>query len=984
MGVTRSKLRSKERRPEPEAIPGPSFPIVGVGASAGGLEAVTQLLRSVPGGAKMAFVLVHHLDPEQPSGLASILSRATRMKVVEAKHGVRVERDHVYVIPPNKTLGISKGTLRLSPRRTAAEPHAPVNYFFRALAEDQGGRAIGIVLSGTGDDGAQGLEAIKAADGVTFAQTEESAKHSGMPASAGGSADFILSPEEIGAELVRIGKHPRAMHSHAAHAAELPPQDADEFKDICTLLRTHAGIDFSQYKPNTLNRRITRRMVLQKADTVPHYVARLRQNPGELDALMQDILISVTGFFRDPKVFDILKRKIFPRILKHKEGDEAIRVWVPGCSTGEEVFSLAIVLVEFMEAHEKKCPLQLFGTDVNETILNRARSAKYPEAIKADVSPERLRRFFTKADGGHRINKAIRDLCIFARQNLAVDAPFSKVDLVSCRNVLIYFGAPMQKRVIPILHYALNPHGFLLLGSAESVGSFADLFELAEPKHRIYAKRTAATRTIAGLPPFITGAGSGEIPRQAAMQRNGEAVLGEVRRQADAIVLCEFAPDGVVVNSRMDILQFRGRTGSFLEHGPGAANLNLLQMARQGLAMELRPLIAKAAKLKRTVRREGVQVRDNGHLLSLDVRVIPFQAPPSDERFFLVLFEEKSAASVPASGKGKTANRSVAQREVAQWREELSATKQSLHILMEEHDAANEELRAANEEALSINEELQSTNEELETSKEEMQSTNEELTTLNEELQNRNLELQEVSDDLLNLFNSVDFSIVMLDRDLRIRRFTPKAQTVLKLIPGDVGRPITDLKFSLDLPDLQASIVRVLDSLNVEERETQDRGGRWFHLRIRPYRTSDDRIDGVVLTLVDIDPMKRSLLEAERAQRFAEAIVATAREPLLVLDGTLHVKMANRSFYEFFKVNPADTEDRFIYELGKGQWDIPELRELLEKILPAHTVLADFRFEAKFPIVGRRTMLLNAARLATPENDTDWILLAMQDVSGGK
>ncbi|MEO6787439.1 MAG: CheR family methyltransferase, partial [Chthoniobacteraceae bacterium] len=547
----------------------------------------------------------------------------------------------------------------------------------------------------------------------------------------GGSADFILSPEEIAAELVRIGRHPRAMHAHAGETAELPPADAGGFKDICTLLRTHAGIDFSHYKPNTLSRRISRRMVLQKAESLPRYVSVLRQNPGELDALLQDILISVTGFFRDPKAFEILKRKIFPRILKHKSGDESLRVWVPGCSTGEEVYSLAIMLMEFMAANERKCPIQIFGTDVNDTILNRARGATYPESIKENVSAERLRRFFTKADGGWRINKSVRDLCVFARQNVAADAPFSKVDLISCRNVLIYFGAPMQKRVIPIFHYALNPHGFLLLGTAESVGGFADLFELVDAKQRIYAKRTVAGRMLAGLPPFIAGIAGREIQRQPIPHRNGDPVLGEVRKKADAIVLGEFAPDGVVVNSRMDILQFRGQTGSFLEHGPGAANLNLLQMARQGLAVELRPLIARAARLRRAVSLDGVQVRDDGRMLSLNVRVIPFDIPPSDERFFLVLFEEKSAAVVAAAGKGRGAKRTVAQRETSQLREELATTKQSLHILMEEQDAAGEELRAANEEALSSNEELQSTNEELVTAKEELQSVNEELTTLN-------------------------------------------------------------------------------------------------------------------------------------------------------------------------------------------------------------------------------------------------------------
>ena len=961
-----------------------SFPIVGVGASAGGLEAVTQLLRTLPGDARMAIVLVQHLAPGQPSALVSLLSRITKMSIAEAKNGMRVERGHVYVIPPNKVMRIANGILKLLPRATAAEPHAPVNFFFRALAEDQKERAVGIILSGTGDDGSLGLEAIKGADGITFAQTEKSAKHTGMPVSASGAADFILPPEGIAAELLRIASHPRRLLVRAGDAAEPMPTDGSEFKQIFALLRVHAGIDFSNYKPNTLSRRINRRMVLLKMDRLASYIARLRESPGELDALFQDILISVTGFFRDPKVFETLKKKIFPRIVKHKSAEEAVRVWVPGCSSGEEVFSLAMALVEFMDKAGRKCPIQLFGTDVNETVLNRARNAIYPESIKADITPERLRRFFTRTDGGYRISKAIRDVCVFARQNVVTDPPFSKVDLISCRNVLIYFGTPMQKKVIPIFHYALNPHGFLLLGTAESVGGFADLFELVDAKQRIYAKRAVSERLATRMEPFATAVGSREMRPPASIRRSSENVLGEVRKQADALVLSEFAPGGVVVNSRMDILQFRGRTEPFLMHGPGAASLNLLQMARQGLAMELRPLIARAAKQNRTASREGVQMRENERVLSLNVRVLPFQVPPSEERFFLVLFEEKSSAVVAALPKGKAGHRTVAQRELAQLREELSVTKQSLHTLMEEHEASDEELRAANEEALSGNEELQSTNEELETAKEELQSTNEELTTLNEELHNRNLELQEVSDDLLNLFSSVDFSVVMLDKELRIRRFTPHAQKVLSLIPGDVGRPVTDLKFSLDLPELHESIARVLETLNVEEREIQDREGHWYALRIRPYRTTDKRINGVVVTLLNIDALKHSLAASECARLLAESIVATVREPLLVLDGELHVQMANRSFYDLFRVKPEDTEGRFIYKLGKGQWDIPELRELLEKILPAHTTLENFPFEAKFPGVGKKTLLLNARRLATAESHADWILLAMLDATARK
>lgn len=954
-----------------------AFPIVGIGASAGGLEAVSQLLQSVPPDCGMGFVLVQHLDPAHPSALVSILSRVTKMIVKEAAHGMKVQPDTVFVIPPGKTLGISKRTLKLHPRRKSPPPNAPVNHFFTALAEDQGALAVGVILSGTGDDGTVGLEAIKARDGITFAQAQGSAKHPSMPAHASGAADFILVPEEIAAELVRIGRHPIAID--AGGTAMVRPE-ADGFRQICAQFRSRAGIDFSQYKTPTLSRRISRRMLLQKKESLPQYCDFLRNNPEELDALMQDILISVTGFFRDPKAFEVMRKKILSRILRHKSEGESIRVWVPGCSTGEEVYSLAIMLVEFMDGADKKCPIQLFGTDVNDTVLNKARNAVYGEAIKTEVSPERLRRFFAKTEGGYRIGKQVRDLCVFARQNVATDAPFSKVDIISCRNVLIYFGAPMQRRVIPVFHYALNPHGFLFLGTAESVGAFAELFELIDGKHRIYAKRAALPGLdTAGLQPFATGPRRDDFQKDAMPGPSESSVLGEVRKKADAIVLGEFAPEGVIVNSRMDILQFRGRTGVFLEHGPGLANLNLLQMARGGLAVELRALTAKAAKLKRAVSRDGVPMRMDGRSIVINVRVIPFDVPPSDERFFLVLFEQISNSAGGPAPKGHAGHKVAAQREVTQLRQEMAAAKQSLHLLMEEQDVASEELRAANEEALSSNEELQSTNEELETAKEELQSTNEELTTLNEELQNRNVELQEVGDDLLNLFNSVDIAIVILDRDLRIRRFTPRAQSILNIIPGDVGRPVTDLKFSIEIPNLPGSIVEVLDSLNVFSGEVQDPKGCWFQIRIRPYRTSDSRIDGVVMTLQDIDNLKRVLADAEASRRFAEAIVATIREPLVVLDGAFRVKTANRSFYQAFHVNPAEIETKSIFELGNGGWDTPVFRRLLHEVQSEKVKVDDYVVEGTFPSIGRRRLLVNAMRLFMPDDANEWILLAIHD-----
>jgi two-component system CheB/CheR fusion protein len=979
-GSKRTKSASvKVRRQHPE-----SFPVVGIGASAGGLEAVTLLLEDLPQPTGMAFVLVQHLDPLHDSALSILLSRVTAMLVREARDGMVVEPEHVYVIPPNKAMFIEQRVLHLLPRSKGGEIHAPVDYFFRSLAADRGTQAIGIVLSGTGKDGTVGLEEIKAAGGITFVQNEATAKYGGMPSSAGasGSADYILPPGEIAAELTRIGHHPHLIPARAVETAAVAPADGEDFKLICTLLRNHSGVDFSHYKPATLRRRISRRMVLQKLETLREYAVFLRSSPLEVEALFQDILICVTSFFRDAKMFEVLKKKIFPKILKNRLPDTPIRLWSAGCSTGEEAYSMVIALVEFLEKEGVRCPIQLFGTDINETVLQRARTGVYPERIKDDVSPERLRRFFTKAADGYRIIKSIRDSCMFARQNLFEDPPFSHVDLITCRNVLIYFDAALQKKVMPVFHYALNPTGFLVLGTAESVGGFAELFGIADTKYRIYEKKISTTRHV-GVPARFAVSferKAGELP--AVPRSRVEPMLGDIRKQADAIVLSQFAPTGVVINSSMEILQFRGRTGPYLENASGEASLNLLRMARQGLAAELRPLIAKAAKQKRSTGKDGIQIRHEGRMLSVNLKVIPLLMSNFTESFYLVIFEEKDSNVLPVSLKSPPLRSIAVQRELEQVREELASTKLSLQHIIEEQDASNEELRAANEEILSSNEELQSTNEEMETATEELQSSNEELVTLNDELQSRNTELQQLSDDLVNLFGSVDIPIIMLSDDLRIRRFNPRAVKVLNLIEGDIGRPISDFKLKLILPNLQELITAVLESLTVKEQEVQDMEGRWYALRIRPYKTADNRINGVVITLQDIDAVKHTLEAVEGARNFAEAIVATVREPLLILDAALRVRTANQSFYTCFRTGREQTEGKLIHELGAGAWAGPALRELLEKVLPEKSIFHDFRMEISLPRVKKKVMLLNARRLTPSAGHPPMILLAMEEVTG--
>jgi two-component system CheB/CheR fusion protein len=962
-----------------QPVNGP-FAVVGVGASAGGLEAFSQLLSALPDNTGMAFVLVQHLDPKHESKLSDLLAKATRMPLVEATHGLAVRPDHVYIIPPNTTLTIAQGVLQLTPRGEARGPHLAIDQFFKSLAEDRQTGAIGVILSGTGTDGTLGLEEIKAAGGITFAQDEQSAKYAGMPQSAirSGCVDLILSCEEIARELARIAQHPYVTPAQTEEHTRQAAPDEDHFKKILVLLRSSFGVDFSAYRDTTIKRRMMRRMVLHTHNNLVAYARHLKEDRAELDALYQDILINVTGFFREPETFEALKQSVFPEILDGKSANTPIRVWAPGCSTGQEAYSLAMVLLEFLEDKAVKPAIQIFATDLGDTIsLQKAREGIYPENIEAEVSPERLRRFFTKEDSKYRVSKAIRDLCVFARQNVAADPPFSRVDLISCRNLLIYLAPSLQKRVIPTFHYALNPVGFLALGAAETVGSFTDLFRVVDQKHRIYAKKATAARQ---YPHFSSeryqvaaGAGRGPAPTDTSP--------ADWQREADRIALGWYAPPGVLVNEDFDVLQYRGDTGPYLAPAPGEPSHNLLKMARRGLFMELRGALTECRQKSAAVRRQGVRVRGEGLDREIDLHVLPVKLPHAGNHCFLILFEETvRRASVPQEAAPEPV-KDADGSEAALLRQELAATREYLQSVIEQQDAANEELKSANEEILSGNEELQSTNEELETAKEELQSMNEELTTVNEQLQNRNQELSKLGDALTNLQASANVPMVDLGIDLCIRRFTPAAAKLLNLLPGDVGRPIGNLKLAFEAPDLETLITEVIDTVQVKEREARDRDGRWYALRVHPYRTGDNRIDGAVAVFVDIDEIKSAQEKIREARDYAEAIVETVRDPLLVLDKELRVVSANQAFYRSFQARPAEAEGRFIYELGNRQWDIPELRHLLEEILPRRKMFQDFEVSRDFERIGRKVMLLNGRRFVGNGKETELILLAIEDIT---
>jgi two-component system, chemotaxis family, CheB/CheR fusion protein len=970
--------RPRITRPRPQSK---SVPVVGVGASAGGLEAFQQLLNHLPTTTGMAFVLVQHLAPRHESMLTELLSRSTKIPVQEVKDGMKVAPDHIYVIPPNSNMVISDGVLHLMPRRETDLQHMPIDCFLTSLAEDRKGQAIGVILSGTASDGTLGLKAIKAEGGIAFAQDEKTAKYDSMPRSAiaAGCVDFILPPEGIAKELARIGRHPYLIQTMAAEADETLAAGEDEINQILALVRGATGDDFTWYKQNTIKRRIKRRMVLQKMDKLAQYLRYLRGNSQELQELYLDFLINVTGFFRDRGVYQVLKKKVLPVLLKNRAADSPLRFWVPGCSTGEEAYSIAICALEFLGDAKSNIPVQIFGTDISERAIEKARAGNYPESITADVSPERLRRFFAPAPGGYRIAKSIRDMCIFARHNLLQDPPFSRMDVISCRNLLIYLEAAAQKKIIPTFGYALRTPGFLILGPSENLSGFSELFGSVDKKFKVFAR----------IPSSFVHVRRDWIPKLAwdkalPVKRGAKATPAfDVQKEVEHLLSTEYGPPGVVVTGDLGIIQFIGRMGSFLEPVAGQASLNLAKLTQGSLSLDIRSIIHAAKKQDAPVIREGVRIRSNGRYRTITLEVAPIKGASARESYFLVLFREEAADGQrkPALMEAKGARHKTEEAENRRLSKELEYTRAHVQSIMEEQEASNEALRSANEEIQSSNEELQSTNEEMETAKEELQSSNEELTTLNEELQNRNTELSTLNNDLNNLVNSTNLPVVMLSRDLRVRRYTPMAEKVLNLIPSDLGRPITDLKPNIDIPNLESLVSESVDTMSLKEVEVQDRYGHWYSLRIRPYKTAENVIEGTVLTLMDIDALK---IEVKELHLYAEAIVETLRQPLIVVDGNLRVVTTNAAFYETFKASKEKTEGRFIYSLGDGEWNIPALRELLERVLPAQTAFEGFEVKHKFPDIGERTMLLNGRQVRTRKGGAPLILLAIEDITERK
>jgi two-component system CheB/CheR fusion protein len=847
-----------------------SFPIVGIGASAGGLEALEQFLKQVPKECGLGFVVVQHLDPTHKGILVELLQRNTNMEVVQIKDRIKIEPNHVYVIPPNKDLSILHGVLHLLEPAAPRGLRLPIDFFFRSLADDQHEHSIGVILSGMGSDGTLGLRAIKEKAGAVFVQTPASAKFDSMPRMAidAGLADVVAPAEELASKIIAYLKHVPLITKTEQGIAE---KDQSDLEKIIILLRGQSGQDFSLYKKSTISRRVERRMGLHQIAKVSDYVRYLRENPKESELLFKELLIGVTNFFRDPAVWRQLKDKVIPQFLANQPQGGVLRAWTVGCSTGEEAYSLAIVFKEALEEVKsaKNLSLKIFATDLDKDAIAKARAGVYPANISADVSEERLRRFFLKNDqGGYSVKKEIREMVIFAPQNLVMHAPFTRLEFLTCRNLLIYLDAELQKKLMPLFHYSLNSGGVLVLGSAETVGTATDLFSPLAGELRIFRRLDSSpqpnliefpsTFTRNRLDTVSSSAQSGTVPPAPNLQS-----------LADQLLLQRYSPAAVLVTNEGDILYVSGKTGKYLEPAAGKANWNLFAMSREGLGNALSEAFHKAVRQKIVVTLKNVKVGINGGTQVVDITVHPVTSPEALMGTIMVVFTDVAKASsgkAPALAKGATLHSA----RLAAMAEELQQAHEELHTARDEMQTSQEELKSTNEELQSMNEELQSTNEELTTSKEEMQSMNEELQTVNHELQAKVDELSWTSNDMKNLLNSTDIATLFLDDALLVRRFTPQTTKIIKLIPSDVGRPITDIVTDLNYRDLADDAHKVLKTLMFIEKQASARVGRWYTVRIMPYRTQDDRIDGVVITFADITVAKTLEAALRKAQSTLE------------------------------------------------------------------------------------------------------------------
>jgi two-component system CheB/CheR fusion protein len=946
--------------------------VVGLGASAGGIEPLKEFFAVTPVDTGLAFVVIQHLNPTQPSHMAGLLSKYTDMKVAAAEQSATIHANRVYTIPPNKFIYIKEGKLHLAEPVKRDGLRMPIDFFFRSLADDQHENAIAVLFSGSGSDGALGIREIHGGAGLVIVQDPKTAQFDSMieHALATGMVDCALPVGQIpGAILQYVRQQGTGKRSRPENETT-----QDDIGSILNLLASKTKSDFRCYKPTTIHRRIERRMALNQINDIGDYYRFLSARPAEMAKLSKDMLIGVTSFFRDPEAFEELRDKVIAPLVQEKDNGALLRAWVAGCATGEEAYSIVMLLMEEMARARKSFKLQVFASDIDSEALKGAREGIFSESITVDLSEERLARFFVKQDGTYQIDKQVREAVTFTPHNVVSDPPFINMDLISCRNLLIYIEPEIQKKILSLFAFALKPGGYLFLGKSENPLERSDMFEPLSQSSPIFSRRPFAHAPVASFAPRART--QAVIP--ARPERQQPIRLWDLNQQ---VLLKHFNASLVLVDENGEIRHFYGPTHKYLSHPFGNASLNLFEMVDKRHSPNLRLAIDRAARQNDTVRLDALEFSRDGATESVDVTVTPVREGASGERLFGTIFEDTRA---PVKAAPPTDRPTLVRDDtlVARLEAENESLKQELQATGDGFQTTHQELTAANEEVMAINEELQSTNEELVTSKEELQSVNEELITTNNQLNDKVGELGQINDDLVNFLNSSEVGTIFLDRKFCIRRFTPLATELMNLLPLDVGRPVSHISTKFIDTDLVAIADGVLKTLIPVEKEVLNSDGRWQILRCLPYRTANDIIDGAVFTFTDVTRLKHSEEAMMEARDYAESILDTTREALLILDPQLRVVSANPAFYQSFQVSPGETQGQLIYELGNRQWDVPELRELLEKILPTHSVIDDFEVRHDFLSIGTRTMSLNARGIYDRKRkEVRLILLGISDIT---
>ena len=983
---------SKLKRPRKSRKNGKSFPLVCLGASAGGLKAFEAFFSSLPEKSGIAFVVISHTDPDHASLLPDILKRKCRIPIKDIQEGTVPDQNTVYLPPSNMDAVVEEGRFHLKQRSKKLGLHMPIDAFLESLSREFGEKSGCVILSGTGTDGTHGLRLIKEAGGVSFAEAQSSAGHYGMPQSAIGTGlvDFVLEPDKMPEQLIEYFKHPVSLGDEAEVEGLKDKNKTASLKNILALLASRTQHDFSGYKKSTLIRRIERRMTVTRIKNADLYFRHLRGNNDEIDALFQELLIGVTEFFRDPETFLVLEERVLPDIFSRLDDEDTLRIWVAGCSTGEEVYSVSMVILEYMEKHQINNEMQIFGTDIDRQAIGIAREGVYLPNIAAKVSQQRLERFFVKENDRYRVRKEIREPVVFAVQDVLRDPPFTKLDLLFCRNLLIYLEAEAQNRLIPLFHYSIKPNGALFLGPSENLGRFGEFFTELDRKH-VYFKKDAPLYARPEIH-FPTGAKiKRDIPEPGLRAAGGtpKTKLG-IAQATEYVLLQKHTPDCVIVDSMGHLLHVHGKTGKYLELSSGKPNLDVTSLAREGLRFALTSALRKATSKNKEICFQRLKVKTNSEFQETDIAVIPLSEPPVLKDAFMITFAQSPsrAEDIPKRDKSITESDSAADRTI-ELEQELLRTREDYRSAIEELETSNEELKSVNEEMHSANEELQSTNEELESSREELQSLNEELNTVNSQLQSKNEELADLYTSITDVLNSTGIAILFLNNDLTIKRFTPEAAGLLNLVKHDAGRPIEHISHNLEIDNLTKNAEQVLATLSPFESDVRTRDGHWYRMCIRIHRSKLHVIEGVVATFVNIDSQKKAQAkveqlkenELEAAKRFSDIIVDAVRESLLVLDNNLYVLRVNRRFCEVFRTNEKETIGKSLFALENGWWSAPNLKELLEKTASKGVAFEDYAVEWKLPEIGKRQLLLNARRFVRSDDEEIRVLLAVDDIS---